>query len=47
MSDSPIMVAPSVAVVEARGDLIAVTITARRDEDAAAVLGRAKALLRR
>jgi hypothetical protein len=45
MSDSPMMVAPSVAVVEARGDLIAVTITARRDEDAAAVLGRAKALL--
>ena len=47
MSESPIMVAPSVTVVEARGELIAVTITARRDEDAAAVLGRAKALLRR
>jgi hypothetical protein len=47
MSESPLMVAPTVAVVDARGDLIAVTITARRDEDAAAVLGRARALLRR
>ncbi len=47
MSDSPLMVAPTVAVVNVRGDLIAVTITARRDEDAAAVLARANALLRR
>ena len=47
MSDNPLMVAPTVAVVDVRGDLVAVTITARRDEDAAAVLGRAKALLRR
>jgi len=47
MSYCPLMVAPTTATVEVSGDLIAVTITARRDEDAAAVLGRARALLGR
>jgi hypothetical protein len=45
MSYCPLMVAPTHATVEPRGDRISVTVTAERDEDAAAVLGRAQALL--
>ncbi|HKE16001.1 MAG TPA: hypothetical protein VKB80_14095 [Kofleriaceae bacterium] len=44
-SYSPLMVAPARAQVDLRGHQIAVTITARRDEDAAAILGRARALV--
>lgn len=47
MSYCPLMVAPTTATVDVRGEHIAVTITARRDEDAAAVLGRARALMQR
>jgi hypothetical protein len=45
MSYCPLMIAPTTAQVDLRGDQIAVTITAKRDEDAAAVLGRARALV--
>jgi hypothetical protein len=41
----PIAVAPTRATVAASADEIAVSITAARDEDAAAVLGRAEALV--
>jgi hypothetical protein len=45
MSYCPLMVAPTSVTVEPRGDRISVTVTAERDEDAAAVLGRARALV--
>lgn len=45
MTYCPLMAAPTEVAVDVRADQIAVTITARRDEDAAAVLGRAQALL--
>ncbi|HWM87406.1 MAG TPA: hypothetical protein VNO33_16250 [Kofleriaceae bacterium] len=47
MSYCPLMAAPTTASVEQRGGEITVTIRTERDEDGAAVLSRARALLAR
>ena len=46
MSYDPLMAAPTRTTVEQRGEEIVVTVTASRDDEAAAVLGRAQALPR-